>query len=598
VDASSADGGTTRSDTPEILREIIAARAHARWILNGRPDGTALSDWLEAEAELKQNKDLTVQLAETNAQLQVALEASRRREEALARAEARYHSIFDNAVEGIFQTTREGRILTANPALARMFGFATPEELLHSVRDIGDYLHVFSERRPEFRDKLEQRGIIRGSECRVHRKDGSTLWVSLTARVVRENNGEVAHYEGSAVDITQRQQAMEALRNSEALYHSLVETIPVCIFRKDLEGRFTFGNQAFCTSLKRPLEYILGKTDLAFYPSELAYKYLYDDRRVMETREIFEAIEEHQKPEGERTYVRVLKAPVFDARGEVIGMQAIFWDITSRMRAEGELARTEAEFRVARRIQQKLFPSTTPQIPGLEIGAATYGFDISGASFPAEAIGGDYYDFLALADGSLGIAIGDVSGHGVGPALLMAEARALLRAFAQTESDVSTILGLINRVLVPDVDADRFITMLLARLDPRSRTLVFASAGHQTAYLLDADANLKQALPSTGIPLGIRTDADFPASGPIALQGGDVVLLVTDGVVEARSPDGTVFGSKRAVDLVRVYRRESARHIVDNLYHAVRAFARDLPQYDDITASVIKVAPERDTEPV
>src|SRR5207302_10117595 len=100
--------------------------------------------------------------------------------------------------------------------------------------------------------------------------------------------------------------------------------------------------------------------------------------------------------------------------------------------------------------QQKLFPSSTPQIPGLDIGVATYGYDISGASFPAEAIGGDYYDFIPMIDGSLGIAIGDVSGHGVGPALLMAEARALLRAFARTQTDVSRILALVNKVLVPD----------------------------------------------------------------------------------------------------------------------------------------------------
>jgi sigma-B regulation protein RsbU (phosphoserine phosphatase) len=473
ADAISTDGGCAAGGHKEVLNEIIAARAHDKWVLQGCPSGTALRDWLEAEAEVNLSKDLALQLAEVNAQLQAALTESRRREEELKQAE-------------------------------------------------------------------------------------------------------------------------ELLRNSEAMYHSLVETLPVCIFRKDLNGRFTFANQAFCSTLRRPLSFILGKTDLAFYPGELAQKYIYDDRQVMETREVLEAIEEHQRPEGERTYVRVLKAPVYDSRGEVVGMQAIFWDITARMRAEGELARTEVEFRVARRIQQKLFPNTIPRVPGMDIGVATYGFDIGGASFPAEAIGGDYYDFIALGDGSLGIAIGDVSGHGVGPALLMAEARALLRAFAQTHSDVSEILGLINRVLVPDVDGDRFITMLLAKLDPRTRTLVYASAGHQTAFLIDPDGALKRSMPSTGIPLGIREDTDFPACPPIPMQSGDIVLLVTDGVVEARAPDGVVFGSKRAVDLVRVYRKLTARRIVDNLYHAVRAFARDLPQYDDITATVIKVQTEKE----
>jgi PAS domain S-box-containing protein len=579
---------------PDGLVAIISARAHEKWVLNGCPSGTALRDWLEAEAEVNLAPELAAELVDTNSQLKAALGESRRREEDLARAEARYRSIFDNAIEGIFQTTREGRFLTANPALARMLGYSSPEELIASVQNIGEQLHTSPERRREFQYLLEKRGVVQDFECQVQRTDGGTIWISLSARAVRDTQGNLLYFEGMVEDITERKKAEEALKDSEALYHSLVETLPICIFRKDLEGRFTFANQAFCSTLKRPLSYILGKTDLAFYPGELAHKYIYDDRRVMEMREVLEAIEEHQKPEGERTYVRVLKAPTYDSRGEVIGMQGIFWDITARMRAESELARTEVEFRVARRIQQKLFPSTIPKVPGMEIGVATYGFDIGGASFPAEAIGGDYYDFIALGDGSLGIAIGDVSGHGVGPALLMAEARALLRAFAQTHSDVSEILALINRVLVPDVDGDRFITLYLAKLDPRSRTIVYASAGHQTAFLIDSSGALKKSMPSTGIPLGIREDVDFPASPPIPMQSGDLVLLVTDGVVEARAPDGTVFGSKRAVDLVRVYRKLTARRIVDNLYHAVRAFSRDLPQYDDITATVIKVQTDYD----
>jgi sigma-B regulation protein RsbU (phosphoserine phosphatase) len=573
----------------EIPRKAIEARAYSKWLLNGRPAGTALRDWLEAEAELHEVRALAQRLAEVNALLESSLAESKRREEELARAEQRYRSIFDHAVEGIFQTTREGRFLAANPALAKMLGFSSPEELMCTVHNIGQQLHVHPERRDEFQRLLEEHGVVQGFECEVHDKEGNTLWISMNARAVRDADGALLYFEGTVEDISERKRVMEALRNSEALYQSLVDTLPVCIVRKDLSGRFTFGNRAFCESLHRPLSEVVGKTDHHFYPAELAGKYLFDDRRVIANREVLEAIEEHQKPDGDRTYVRVLKAPVYDSRGEVCGVQGVFWDITARKRAEAELARTDAEFRVARSIQQRLFPSRTPEIPGLEIGVGTYGFDISGASFPAEAIGGDYYDFVPLVDGSLGIAIGDVSGHGVGPALLMAEARALLRAFAQTHANVSTILELVNRVLVPDVESDRFITLLLAKLDPRNRTLVYASAGHQTGYLLDSTANVKQTLPSTGIPLGIRADTDFPASELIPLESGDFVLLVTDGVVEARAPDGTVFGLQRSVDILRVYRLATARQIVDNLYHAVRAFSRDRPQYDDITATVIKV---------
>src|SRR5262249_14441674 len=196
------------------------------------------------------------------------------------------------------------------------------------------------------------------------------------------------------------------------------------IFRKDRAGRLTFGNQSFCEELRTTPEAILGKTDLDYYPPWLADKHMHDDQQVIQTGEVFEDIEEQSRADVEKSYVQVLKVPLHDSRGQVVGMQGVFWDITARKKAEMELGRTAAEFRVARRIQQKLFPTVTPRITGLDIGGATFGFDIGGASYPAEAIGGDYYDFLSLRDGSLGVAIGDVSGHGVGPALLMAELRA------------------------------------------------------------------------------------------------------------------------------------------------------------------------------
>jgi len=402
-------------------------------------------------------------------------------------------------------------------------------------------------------------------------------------------DGTVCSVCSISADISERKRAEKALRDSEALYHSLVETLPVCLFRKDRRGRFAFANQPFCAQLKRPLADILGKTDRDFYPAELAQKYMSDDQRVIETGELFEDIEEHRNADGGKSYVRVLKAPLRDSRQETIGVQGIFWDITDHKRAEEELARAAVEFRVARRIQQKLFPTTTPHVAGMDICSATFGFDISGASYPAEAIGGDYYDYLALRDGCLGIAIGDVSGHGIGPALLMAEARAYLRAFAHMNPDPGAILRLVNRIILPDIEGDRFITLLLARLDPRRRSFNYASAGHTTGYIFNAEGKVKQSLASTSIPLGILPTTEFLSTAPIVLDPGDIVLFLTDGIVEARAPDGAVFGTQRTLDLVRVYRRAPARELVDNLYYAVRAFAQDQPQYDDITATVIKV---------
>jgi serine phosphatase RsbU (regulator of sigma subunit) len=251
-----------------------------------------------------------------------------------------------------------------------------------------------------------------------------------------------------------------------------------------------------------------------------------------------------------------------------------------RRQAEKALREANEQLRAAREIQQRLFPASAPCLPGL---------DIAGASFPAEATGGDYFDYIPLPDGSLGVVVSDVTGHGLGPALVMASTRAYLRALTQIHSDVATVLKLANRVLATDVGNDRFVTLLLARLDPLSRTLTYANAGHHAGYVLDSLGQVKRQLGSTSIPLGVLPDENFPAGEPVRLVPGDMVVLLTDGVVEARSPDNTPFGTQRVFEIVRHYRDDPPWLLVTNLYHAVRAFTHNAPQVDDITAVVIKV---------
>ncbi len=137
-------------------------------------------------------------------------EAEVRRER--RRAEEKYRSIFENAVEGIFQTTVDGRFLTANPALARMFGYESPEELLEAVSDIGHELYVEAERRTELYRLAQQNGFVSGFEVQMYRKDGSPMWASMSARAIYDGAGEISCYEGTIEDITARKRAEEALR--------------------------------------------------------------------------------------------------------------------------------------------------------------------------------------------------------------------------------------------------------------------------------------------------------------------------------------------------------------------------------------------------
>jgi PAS domain S-box-containing protein len=145
----------------------------------------------------------------------------------------------------------------------------------------------------------------------------------------------------------ERRKAEEALRESEALYHSLVENLPLSVWRKDLTGRFTFANKRFWESLGRSPAAVIGKTDFDFYPVDLAEKYRRDDASVHATGTIFETTEDHVTVAGEMLFVQVVKTPIFDSRGEVVGLQGIFWDLTAQKQVEEELRKSRERFELA-----------------------------------------------------------------------------------------------------------------------------------------------------------------------------------------------------------------------------------------------------------
>ncbi len=162
--------------------------------------------------------------------------------------------------------------------------------------------------------------------------------------------------------------AEKARRQTEVFHHSLVEALPQMILCKDLEGRFTFANKRFCNDLGRPIDEILGRTDFDFFPPELAEKYRHDDRMVLESGEVLDVVEEHVTPKGETLYVQVMKSPLRDSDGAMLGLQGIFWDVTARRRAElklkeqnvilQDLARSEREAHEALKAAQSRMVQT------------------------------------------------------------------------------------------------------------------------------------------------------------------------------------------------------------------------------------------------
>jgi serine phosphatase RsbU (regulator of sigma subunit) len=249
-----------------------------------------------------------------------------------------------------------------------------------------------------------------------------------------------------------------------------------------------------------------------------------------------------------------------------------------RHHAEEAMRDTSEEFRAAGEIQQRLYPARAPVLEG---------FEIAGALYPAKATAGDYFDYIPMLDDCLGLVVGDVSSHGMGPALVMSETRACLRTLAQANSDVGEILTRANRVLAADSSELHFVTLAMARLDPHNRTMVYASAG-QRGYLLQTGYNVT-ILDSTSLPLGIREDTVVPSSQVYKLNTGDLATFFTDGVVEAESPGLVRYGFSRALEAIRSERHKSAQEIIASLYGEIKGFCRNQPQRDDITIVVVKV---------
>lgn len=247
--------------------------------------------------------------------------------------------------------------------------------------------------------------------------------------------------------------------------------------------------------------------------------------------------------------------------------------------ADANLRAAEEQMRIAHDIQQRLFPVKPPLIEG---------FDIAGVSRPADETGGDYFDYITMQDGALAVVVGDVTGHGIGPALLMAETRAYLRILALYLNDIGDILTRANRVLSEDIDEERFVTLIIVKLIGNERTFRYASAGHAACPWLDSKGKLKMDLKRTGVPLGMRSDVEYTASDSFNLEQGDLIALMTDGVEESLSVDQEMFGRERLLKMLRDNIGESSANIVSKIHQTAEQHTEGLPQQDDYTTIILR----------
>jgi sigma-B regulation protein RsbU (phosphoserine phosphatase) len=282
---------------------------------------------------------------------------------------------------------------------------------------------------------------------------------------------------------------------------------------------------------------------------------------------------------------RAIAAALDGVQTESAAQTALAHEVARLTTAIGrEMAQRERlnrELEIAREVQEHLFPQRLPPVLGL---------DYCGQCRPAREVGGDYYDFLDLSGGKLGIAIGDVSGKGVGAALMMASVEASLRALAPVVDDPAELMERVNSLVYGASAANRFVTLFYAQYDPASRRLTYVNAGHNPPVVLRNCAGACQVLRlETGGPV-VGFLPNSYQRGLFSHEAGDLVVLFTDGVSESMNIRNKEWGEERLIEFAKTCHGLPALESVTRILAAAQAFAAGASQHDDMTLVVFRVA--------
>ncbi|MGH7495254.1 MAG: PP2C family protein-serine/threonine phosphatase [bacterium] len=257
-------------------------------------------------------------------------------------------------------------------------------------------------------------------------------------------------------------------------------------------------------------------------------------------------------------------------------------DEPAHIRRIKERVRLQKELEIAHRVQLGLLPKTQPSVAG---------FDVAGVCIPALEVGGDYFDFVDLRDGNLGIAVGDVSGKGVPAAIYMTLTKGILQSHAGEETSPKKVLSKVNHLMYRTIERNWYVSMFYAVLDSKRRLLRFARAGHNPGIVFRTGESEARLLQTAGIGLGLDGGELFNKTlveGELLLSPGDTLVLYTDGFTEAMDGHLQEFGEERFLDMLHRNKNGSSEELVHRIIESVKGFVGDQPQHDDMTLVVLK----------
>ncbi|MBA4149981.1 MAG: PAS domain S-box protein [Verrucomicrobia bacterium] len=533
---------------------------------------------------------------------------------ALTAAEEKFRSIFENAVEGIFQTTPDGRYLSANPALTRIYGYSSPEEMTSSMVDIQHQLYVDPNRRTEFVRLMQEVGLVTDFESQVYRKDGSIIWISENARAVRDHQNHILYFEGMVEDVTQRKMAEERLRFSEMRFRSVWESASDGMRLTDATGIIVAVNSSYCRIVGLPSEELVGKPFTTLYSEqeedlpemEQKYKERFAERKFetqLERHMVFRSGKEVDL-ELSNAFVEVERNPM---------LLSVFHDITVRKQAEererqatAELAKSQAELRkknemmeddlrMAHEVQQAILPQQYPTFPkGVDPEKSLIRF--AHRYEPSGEVGGDFFNVLPLSSTKAGIFICDVMGHGVRSALVTAMVRGLVEELRPIASDPGLLLTRINhdlRAILQQTGTPLFTTAFYLVADLDTRKFSFATAGHPKPILIHRRNGTSQPLqpPNDGKPhpaLGLFQESNYETTH-LPLEAGDLVLLYTDGLYEVEGANDEQYDQEMLFSAIKKYSDLPCSEMLDRLIGEIKDFSESKKFMDDVCLVAMEI---------
>ena len=422
--------------------------------------------------------------------------------------------------------------------------------------------------------------------------DGKT-WITRS-NVIKEKDGRIHGVVHVAMNISERKSAEEKIATMKQRLADVIDFLPDATFVIDNQGTVITWNKAMEKMTGASAADMMGKGDyeyaLPFYGIRrpiLADLVLLPDETIEKK---YPGLQRDGKnliseifiptfgPKG--SFIWAKATPLYNSQGSIVGAIESIRDITDMRRTEQTLERSRSELRIASDIQRSFLPERIPPFSG---------FDLAAIAIPAREVGGDFYDFI-IEEENLQFVIADVSGKGVPAALFMALSRTIMRTCAALHEMVAERLCYANNMIVADsrsITSGMFVTLFFASLNKKDRSLVYANAGHNPPLLFRAAAKSIEMMEVTGVALGMGADMEYEQQ-QLTLESGDILLLYTDGIVEAMNDKEELFGQNRLRSSLAAVTELSAKEILDSILHDLRQFTDGAEQSDDITAIVIK----------